>query len=720
METGGQLRAFIYNAKVSDVRGGERKDPLIALMGNPNTGKSTAFNALTGLRQHTGNWPGKTVLLARGSYAYQGRSFELIDLPGCYSLYANSPDEEVARDFLCWKQPDATVIVVDATCLERNLNLVLQVLEITGKVVVCLNLMDEAKKKRIAVDHQALAGELGVPVVPCAARSGLGMDELVDTVAQQVDGKIITRPYSITYPPEIEEAVQTLEERIRDIAPVHLQARWVALSLLSGDLQFYNAWQQWQVPSEPAPGGDRRVNQRAIPSLSALTKDLAIEPQLIHDQLVKSIYWEANRIATRTVSVQGSGPDLDRKLDNIFTSRWFGFPIMLLMLGVVFWITIVGSNYPSEALATVFFAGQDRLAELFIWLGAPAWLKGILVDGVYGTLAWVVAVMLPPMAIFFPLFTLLEDLGYLPRVAFNLDRFFKRVGAHGKQSLTMAMGFGCNAAGVIACRIIDSPRERLIAVLTNNFVPCNGRFPTLIALSLLFIGGGVGAHYATTVAAASVVGIVLVGVAATLAVSWILSRTILRGLPSSFTLELPPYRVPQIGSVIVRSFLDRTLFVLKRAVIVAAPAGVVIWIAANIHVGEASILGHFVGFLDPFARAIGLDGHILGAFILGLPANEIVLPILIMSYVAETAMLELDSLQALRDLLVIEHNWTWLTAVCTMLFALLHFPCATTLYTIQKEQKSIKWTVLAALIPLAIAITVCFVVAQTVRFLGLV
>ncbi len=459
------------------------------------------------------------------------------------------------------------------------------------------------------------------------------------------------------------------------------------------------------------------MNRGPVPGLADLTREAGFDPSIVHDRIVESIYREARRIHTRTVSPGKPKRDLDRTLDNVLTSRLLGFPIMLMMLGLVFWVTITGANYPSDALAAVFFWGQDRLAEVFLQLGAPAWLKGIIVDGLYATLAWVVSVMLPPMAIFFPLFTILEDLGYLPRVAFNMDRFFKKAGAHGKQSLTMAMGFGCNAAGVIACRIIDSPRERLIAVLTNNFVPCNGRFPTLIALSIIFVGGGVGACYASTVAAACVVGIVLIGVAVTLLVSWLLSRTILRGLPSSFTLELPPYRVPKVGTVLVRSFLDRTLFVLKRAVIVAAPAGVIIWTAANIHIGGMSILAHFVGFLDPFARVIGLDGHILGAFILGLPANEIVLPILIMSYVAETTIVEPDSLTALKNLLVNEHGWTWVTALCTMLFSLLHFPCGTTLYTIWKEQKSIKWTILAALIPLTVAVIVCFLVAQTARLL---
>lgn len=455
------------------------------------------------------------------------------------------------------------------------------------------------------------------------------------------------------------------------------------------------------------------------PGLAVLTRATGVDPAAVHDQVAAHIYQEAHRISARTVATDPPARDRDRDrdrlLDDIFTSRRLGYPVMILMLGLVFWITIAGAEYPSRALAAGLFWGQDQLAALFAHLGAPAWLKGVLVDGLYAGLAWVVSVMLPPMAIFFPLFTILEDLGYLPRVAFNMDRFFKRVGAHGKQALTMAMGFGCNAAGVVACRIIDSPRERLVAMLTNNFAPCNGRLPTLIMLSVIFAGGGVGAHHAAAVATACVVGMVLVGVAATLLVSGLLSRTILRGLPSSFTLELPPYRMPQFGTVLVRSFLDRTLFVLARAVIIAAPAGVVLWIAANIHIGSLSLLAHFVGFLDPFARAIGLDGHILGAFILGLPANEIVLPILIMSYLAETAMVEPASLPALKHLLVDEHGWTGVTAVCTMLFSLLHFPCGTTLYTIWKEQKSAKWTLLAAAIPLAVAVLVCFVVAQTAR-----
>lgn len=435
----------------------------------------------------------------------------------------------------------------------------------------------------------------------------------------------------------------------------------------------------------------------------------------INDSVVGSIYQAAEAIANEVVS-QKEKPkiDWDKKLDDILTSRVFGFPSMLLLLGMIFWMTVTGANVPSAMLADVLFWGQDRLTDLCNYLHAPAWFQGLFVEGVYRCVAWVISVMLPPMAIFFPCFTLLEDLGYLPRVAFNLDRLFKKAGAHGKQALTMSMGFGCNAAGIVACRIIESPRERMIAMLTNNFVPCNGRFPMLIALAGILVFG-MGSSFGAT---AIVVGIILLGIAVTLAVSWTLSKTLLRGIPSSFTLELPPYRKPQIGKIIVRSILDRTLFVLGRAVCVAAPAGAVTWLLANIYVGDLSILAHGAQWLHPFAQAIGLDGFILMAFILGLPANEIVLPILIMSYLATGSMTELASIADLYNLFVIQQGWTWLTAVCMMLFSLLHFPCATTLWTIRKESGSIKWTLLAALLPLGIACSVCYLVAQCVRALG--
>lgn len=456
-----------------------------------------------------------------------------------------------------------------------------------------------------------------------------------------------------------------------------------------------------------------KLNQIAYQLHSNLTSQY-------RDQIVAEIYKKSESITNLAVhKMHSQQPNLDRKLDDILTSKVFGYPIMLIILGAVLWITITGANYPSKALATLFFLGQEQLTILFNFLHSPDWLHGFLVLGVYRGLSWVVSVMLPPMVIFFPLFTILEDLGYLPRVAFNLDRLFQKAGAHGKQSLTMSMGLGCNAAGVIACRIIESPRERLIAILTNNFVPCNGRFPTLITIAAIFFGVAVGAIYSTFIAALVVVGLVLIGITVTLLTSWTLSKTMLRGVPSSFTLELPPYRRPQVLRVFVRSVFDRTIFVLKRAIRIAAPAGAITWVLANTYINGSSLIDHLSSLLQPIGFAIGLDGYILMAFILGLPANEIVFPILIMSYLSQGSIMELNSMEALKRLLV-DNGWTWLTALNVLLFSLLHFPCATTMLTIKKETGSLKWTALAFIIPTVIAFLVTFIVAQTVRFFGLV
>lgn len=437
------------------------------------------------------------------------------------------------------------------------------------------------------------------------------------------------------------------------------------------------------------------------------------------DKIVSGIFANAEHIARKNVVHSNKKINWSEKVDNVLTSKIFGYPIMLLSLGVILWITIAGANFPSGIIADALFGLQEVLTGIFLSLGAPDWLHGVLVLGLYRGLAWVISVMLPPMAIFFPLFTLLEDLGYLPRVSFNLDHLFKKAKSCGKQSLTMCMGFGCNAAGVVACRIIDSPRERLIAVLTNNFVPCNGRFPTLIAIGTIFGAGALAPHFQAAAIAGIITGLILIGIMVTFIVSWALSHTLLQGEASSMVLELPPYRRPKVGAVLYRSIIDRTIFVLRRAVLVAAPAGALTWIVGNIYIGDLSILAHAAGFLQPAAQLIGLDGYILLAFILGLPANEIVFPILIMSYMSSGYIIELDSLTELQTLLV-SHGWTWLTALCTMLFALLHWPCATTLLTALKETGSKKWTFLSFLIPTGIAFLVCLVVAQSVRFLGLV
>lgn len=391
---------------------------------------------------------------------------------------------------------------------------------------------------------------------------------------------------------------------------------------------------------------------------------------------------------------------------------------MALILAVIFWITIVGANYPSQMIAHFLFWIEGQASALFTTFGAPWWLTGFLWHGVFRGLAWVIAVMLPPMMIFFPLFTILEDFGFLPRVAFNMDRLFKKCGAHGKQALTMSMGFGCNAAGIVATRIIDSPRERLIAILTNNFVPCNGRFPTLIMLATIFVAATFPPLLASIAAAGAVVGIVILGIIVTLIVSAILSKTVLKGEPSSFTLELPPYRRPNIIRVLYTSFIDRTFFVLSRAVIMAIPAGGAIWLLSNIHVGGQSLTMWISGALNPLGNAIGLDGVILLAYIIAIPANEIVVPTILMAYTNAGRMFELESMNELQALLVGQEGWTLLTAVCLMLFSLLHNPCSTTIWTMWKETRSIKWTVLGALMPLAIAFLVTFVVAQGVRLFG--
>ncbi len=602
----------------------------VALAGNPNVGKSTLFNALTGLRQHTGNWAGKTVATARGEYSCGGREYQLIDLPGTYSLAAHSQEEAVARDYIESGQADGVVVVCDATCLERNLILVLQVLELTGKVLVCVNLMDEAKRLGIEVDLPALSRRLGVPVVGTAGARQDGLDDLKEAIARLVG----------------QDAPAAQPER---------------------------------------PPGER------------VTLAERYAAQVVRSQA-------ADRLRRQ------------RRLDRLLTSKATGIPLMLLLLGAVVWLTVAGANLPS-ALLTELFARLGAVLEG--WLSAaPEWLRGLLLDGVYRVTAWVVAVMLPPMAIFFPLFTLLEDLGYLPRVAFVMDHAFQKARTCGKQCLTMCMSLGCNACGVTGCRIIDSPRERLIAILTASLVPCNGKFPTLIALITIFFVGGRAGLLASLEGAALLLGTLALGAAGTLACSRLLSATVLRGEPSSFALELPPFRKPRVGQVVVRSLLDRTLFVLGRAVSVAAPAGALIWVMANVTVGDVSLLARCTGFLEPFARLFGLDGVILMAFLLGWPANEIVLPVMLMAYLAEGSLVEFEDLAALGALLT-QHGWTWVTAVCAMLFSLFHWPCSTTCLTIYKETGSVKWTAASVVIPTLLGLGLCFVTAAAARLLGL-
>ncbi len=677
-----------------------RAERVIALAGNPNVGKSTIFNALTGLRQHTGNWPGKTVANARGSFTHQGRDYQLVDVPGCYSLLAHSAEEEVARDFLCFGGADAVLVVCDATCLERNLNLTLQILEVTNRVVVAVNLMDEARRKGLEVDLPLLSERLGVPVIGTAARGGEGLDQLLDALADVCDRPPRQAP-AVDYPAYIEEAVARLEPSLEKLCQGKtLSTRWTALRLLEGEgtiLRGVNAHLALDLSRQPEVEAALDKIFRAW-AVRGMGRDAA--GQAIATAVVR----QGETLCRDVVRSRRARPDrLDRRLDRLFTSRWTGFPIMLLMLLGIFWLTIVGANYPSAVLSAWLFALEDGLANAFTALGIPGLVTDVLIHGGYKVMAWVVAVMLPPMAIFFPLFTLLEDFGYLPRVAFNLDRCFQASRACGKQALTMCMGIGCNAAGVTGCRIIDSARERLIAILTNTFMPCNGRYPTMISMIALFLaaGGAVGSF----AGALMLVGVILLGVGMTLLVSRLLSATVLRGVPSSFTLELPPYRRPQVGKVIVRSVVDRTLRVLGRAVMTAAPAGVLIWICANVTVGGATVLAHITGFLEPLGRALGMDGVILTAFLLGLPANEIVVPIMVMAYLAQGSLVAMEGSALLA--VFSANGWTWTTAVSVILFSLLHWPCATTCLTIRKETGSWRWTALAVAIPTVCGVVVC-------------
>ena len=603
-------------------------DFTVAIAGNPNVGKSTIFNGLTGLNQHTGNWTGKTVENAAGICIHNNQKFLLVDIPGTYSLMADSEEEKIARDYIDSNKANATVVIVDATLLERNLNLVFQIMNLTNNVIVCVNLLDEAKKKGVSVDLNKLSKLLGVPVVGTIARKKKTLNNLINTIADVCNKKIEPKPIKI-------------------------------------------------------------------------------------DADIDKIFERAHEIVAEVVTLKNENyNERDKKIDRILTSKKFGIPIMILFFCLIFWITIVGANYPSELLSSLFANIEPPLKNFFTYIHTPTWLLSLLFDGVYKTVTWIVSVMLPPMAIFFPLFTLLEDLGYLPRIAFNLDKCFKKCCSSGKQALTMCMGFGCNAAGVVGCRIISSKRERLIAILTNNFVPCNGRFPFLITIATIFFTSAAhaGESLKSSLIATFIVFVVIcIGIGFTFLVSYILSKTILKGATDCTLLELPPYRKPQIGKILIHSLLDRTLFVLGRALSVAVPAGILIWVLSNVQIANISILTYIANFFDPFAKLMGLDGYILTAFLLGLPANEIVLPIILMCYTGAGSLVDMSSLQSLFDILS-ANGWTIVTAINVMLFSLLHFPCTTTLLTIKNETKSWKWTAASFLIPTVIGIVMCMMV----------
>ena len=687
----------------------------IALAGNPNTGKSTVFNALTGLRQHTGNWPGKTVTRAEGSFSFHDQRYRIIDLPGTYSLLSTSEDEEVARDFILFGKPDVTVIVVDASRLERNLSLALQILEITDKAVLCLNLMDEARRHHITIDTRTLSRDLGIPVVATSARTKEGIPDLLFAIEEVVSGKFQTKKQTyIDLPKENAEAIAELKSALSELNPELPNTRWLAMRLIEGDESVQKGVEEGTFSAENNPEKQARV-------LRIADEYHKILGDSYRNDLVEAIYAEATTLINASVSTDFSARSfrVDRAIDRIVTHKIWGFPIMFLLLAGVLWITIIGANYPSQWLSDLFVGWlYPLLKDGANALHFPWWLSGFLIDGVYLATTWVISVMLPPMAIFFPLFTLLEDFGYLPRVAFNLDKLFRTAGAHGKQALTMSMGFGCNAAGVVATRIINSPREKLIAIITNNFSLCNGRWPTQILIATLFIGALVPKQWSSTVSMLAVIGIAVLGIAFSFLTSWLLSKTLLKGESSFFVLELPPYRPPRFFQTLYTSLIDRTLIVLWRAIVFAAPAGAVIWLICNLQIAQQPIALWLIQGLDPIGVFIGLNGVILLAYIVAIPANEIVIPTVLMlttmvlgqTAVGEGAGVLMEASTSQVGVLLHAGGWTLLTAVNLMLFSLLHNPCSTTIYTIYKETQSKKWTLIATLLPVLYGIVVCFLV----------
>ena len=654
----------------------------VALIGTPNVGKSTIYNTLTRNHEHTGNWAGKTVGVSKGECSYEDVLYTFYDLPGTYSLISKSKEEVVATDFVLFQSFDVAVVVCDATSLEKGIHLFLQTREICKKVIVCVNLMDEADKKGIEIDCKKLEEKLGTLVVQTSAREGIGLKDLLYAIKNVKEQEFLKLDYG-----NLNQAILDISSNIHES---RFNSRWIALKILEENTYYIKKFQELGVLSNS--NLDYQDHNCDV-HLEVALKFAKYEKEILKDV----IFYKDKNYNFKT-----------RKIDKILTSKIWGIPIMLCMLFVVFYLTIVGANYPSSCMFSFFSYLESPIIHFLEWLSLPNFLIDLLVNGIYKTLYWVVSVMLPPMLIFFPIFTFLEDLGVLPRIAFNLDRAFSKCRACGKQALTMCMGIGCNAVGVTGARIIDSKRERLIAILTNVFMPCNGKFPSLIAIITIFFVG-LDEVYGAFLCALILTGFLFLGIILTFLVSFLLSKTILKGEPSSFTLELPPYRMPKILDTIVYSVKNRAVFVLGRAVKVAIPAGALIWLIANVKIEGVSILNKLVSFLDPVGVILGLDGIIILAFILGFPANEIVIPIMLMGYLNTNTLIEMDNLAVLKDILV-SHGWTIQTALCFLILFLYRFPCSTTLLTIHKETGSKFYTFLSVIIPLSIGVVLCLTV----------